>query len=48
MENPDARQMTCYRLKSDRYTLALQAEGDAVVAQPDVPGLLVSLTELWR
>lgn len=44
--HPDARPMTCYRPEGQRYTLVLEAEGDAVVAQPGFSALVVSLAEL--
>jgi Uma2 family endonuclease len=44
--DPEARRIECYHLEARTYVLVAHGEGDAVVAPPDFPGLLIPLADL--
>jgi len=45
--DPDAHRIECYRETNGRYSLVIEAEGDATISHPDWSGLTVRLAPLW-
>ncbi len=46
--DPGALRVECYRAQAGAYSLVLEGQGDASLAHPDWPGLVVALPELWK
>ncbi|HSE94457.1 MAG TPA: Uma2 family endonuclease [Methylomirabilota bacterium] len=46
--DPEGRWIECFRADGDRYALVVRGEGDARLAHPDWPGLVVGLAAVWR
>jgi Uma2 family endonuclease len=44
----ESRRIKCFRLEVGAYAVAVEAEGDATLEHPDLPGLTIDLALLWR